>query len=148
MLIGQYLTKLGAKNRIAMPKKFRQEMGNKLVVTRGYEGCLVIVDAGRWEVMTKEILGGTFVDRKIRDSGRFLLAGAHEVELDEQGRFVIPETLVKYSSLRGETSFLGLGNWVEIWSSDKWQEHEEYVKENSESIAQDLADIVNSKDSK
>ncbi len=148
MLIGQYSNKLGAKNRTALPKKFRNELGQKVIVSRGYEGCLVIVDEQRWEKIVKEVVDGTFIDKKIRDSGRFLLAGAHEVELDDQGRFVVPEMLVKYANLRNDIVFLGLSNWVEVWSADKWQEHEEYIKENGDQIAQELADVVRGQNTK
>ncbi|MBN2100563.1 division/cell wall cluster transcriptional repressor MraZ [Candidatus Dojkabacteria bacterium] len=142
MIIGQYKSKVGEKNRVAFPKQFRNEMGDKLIVTRGYEGCLIAVDQKRWEVITKEITQGTFIDRKIRDAGRFLLAGAHEVDLDTQGRFVVPKGLVEFSGLSKEAVFLGLVNWVEIWSDEQWREHEEYVKENGEDIAQEIAEVI------
>jgi len=142
MIIGQYKSKVGVKKRVAFPKKFRDEMGENLIVTNGYEGCLVIVDQDRWAKITKEVTGGTFVDKKIRDSGRFLLGGAHEVELDVQGRFVVPDGLFGFAGISNEIVFLGLVNWVEGWSVDRWKDHQEYVSENSEMIAQDIADII------
>jgi MraZ protein len=138
MLIGQYSTKLGAKKRIAVPKKFREEMGDELILTRGYEGCLVLVDRERWDRITQDVVKGSFIDRKVRDSGRFLLAGAHEIELDAQGRFVLPAGLVKYAEFTDEAVFLGLVNWVEIWSQKKWGEQESFIKENGSAIAQEL----------
>lgn len=145
MLVGLYKSKLGVKRRVSFPKKFREILGDKLIVTRGYEGCLVVVDESRWNKITKDIVGGTFLDRKIRDSGRFLLAGAHEIELDSQGRFVVPEDLYEYSDLLSsgkEAIFLGLGNWVEVWSKKKWGEHEDYIRKNGERIVQELSDKV------
>ncbi|MFH1547265.1 MAG: division/cell wall cluster transcriptional repressor MraZ [bacterium] len=145
MLVGLFTSKLGSKRRISFPKKFREILGDKLIVTRGYEGCLVVVDESRWNEITKDVVGGTFLDRKVRDSGRFLLAGAHEVELDLQGRFVIPEDLFDYAELSNsekQAVFLGLGNWVEVWSIKEWREHEEYVRRNGEVIVQELADKV------
>jgi MraZ protein len=117
-------------------------MGNDLVITNGYEGCLVAVDTNRWEEITKEIVGGSFVDKNIRDAGRFLLGGANEISLDNQGRFVIPQMLYEYGDFEDEVVFLGLVNWVEIWDLNKWQEHQNFVEENSGEIAQKLADIV------
>ncbi|MEA3357242.1 MAG: division/cell wall cluster transcriptional repressor MraZ [Patescibacteria group bacterium] len=144
MIVGQYQIKIGAKKRVAFPKKFRDSMGNKLFITRGYEGCLVIVDQKRWNKITNQITQGTFLDRRVRDSSRFLLAGAHEIVLDEQGRFVIPDGLFQYAELeleKKEVVFLGLVNWVEIWSVEKWHEHEEYVRQNGEQIVQELAGL-------
>lgn len=140
MLIGQHSSKIGAKKRIAVPKSFREELGSDVILTRGYEGCLVLVDRVRWEDITKDIMNGSFIDKKIRDSRRFLLAGAHEIELDDQGRFVLPTGLYTYASLSKTAHFLGLINWVEIWSEEKWKEHEEYIREHGDAIAQELAD--------
>jgi MraZ protein len=145
LLIGQHKNKIGDKNRVAFPKAFRDEMGKKLVITNGYEGCLVAVDEGRWQEITKEIVQGSFIDKNIRDSGRFLLGGANEVSLDDQGRFVIPQMLYDYGEFDKEVVFLGLVNWVEIWDADKWQERKDYVDENSDEIAQKLSDIVSKK---
>jgi MraZ protein len=142
MLVGQHSSKLSAKNRVAFPKKFREELGSEIIVTRGYEGCLVAVDFEKWEKITKDVVEGNFIDRRVRDSGRFLLAGAHEVEMDNQGRFVIPKGLVDYGELEEEAIFIGLVNWVEIWSKEKWMEHEEFLKNNGENIAQEIADLV------
>ncbi len=145
MLIGQHKNKIGDKNRVAFPKAFRDEMGKNLVITNGYEGCLVAVDESRWQEITKEIVQGSFIDKNIRDSGRFLLGGANEVSLDDQGRFVIPQMLYDYGEFDKEVVFLGLVNWVEIWDAGKWQERKDYVDENSDEIAQKLSDIVNKK---
>lgn len=141
MIIGQYSSKVGEKNRVAFPKKFRQEMGDKLLVTRGYEGCLVVVDASQWKNITRNIVDGSFVDKKIRDTSRFLIAGAHEIDLDTQGRFVIPSGLVEYAQIQDEAIFLGLMNWVEIWSHSDWKKHEEYIRKNGDQIAQKLVEV-------
>ena len=101
-----------------------------------------MVDRDPWDEITKDVVGGSFIDKKIRDSGRFLLAGAHEVELDAQGRFVLPGGLQKYATLSERAHFLGLVNWVEIWSEEKWKEHEEYIREHGSVIAQELSEVL------
>lgn len=142
MLVGQYTSKIGVKKRIAVPKRFREELGDELIITRGYEGCLILVDKARWDEITEDVVSGSFIDKKIRDSGRFLLAGAHEISLDEQGRFVIPGGLHQYAGLAKNACFLGLVNWIEIWSEEKWHEHEMFIKENGDQIAQELAEVT------
>jgi MraZ protein len=145
MLVGQFTSKVGVKKRVAVPKRFRDELGDDLILTRGYEGCLILVDKLRWDQITKDVVAGSFVDKKIRDSGRFLLAGAHEIVLDEQGRFVIPGGLFQYAGLLKNACFLGLVNWVEIWSEEKWREHEEFIKQNGDKIAQEIADVTSAR---
>ena len=139
MIIGEHKQKLGDKNRIAFPKKFREELGNKLIITKGYEGCLTIMSPAQWEEMVTESVSGPFVSELIRDTRRFLLASASEIELDAQGRFVVPPYLIEYSNMKVEGTFLGLGKWVELWSSDKWLEKRKQVEEDSSSTGQKLS---------
>lgn len=139
MIIGEHKQKLGDKNRIAFPKKFREVLGNKLIITRGYEGCLTIMSPAQWEEMVNESISGPFVSELIRDTRRFLLASASELELDAQGRFVIPPYLVEYSEIKVEGTFLGLGKWVELWSSDKWDEKRKQIDSSSAQTGEKLA---------
>src|SRR3989338_3713185 len=138
MIIGEYQQKLGDKNRIAFTKKFREELGNKLIMTKGYEGCLVIMSPAQWEEMVSDSVSGPFVSGVVRDTSRFLLAGASEIELDSQGRFVIPTYLKEYSELDSEGVFLGLGRWVELWGSEKWRKKKSDVDNESSVIGEKL----------
>jgi len=141
MLIGEYRYKVEAKNRISLPKKFREEIGNKIVVTRGYEGCLVVVSPRQWEVLIEDAARGPFVSEAVRDTSRFLLGGAVEVELDEQGRFVLPQPLKEYAGIGKEVCFLGLGRWVEIWDAEKWAKRKAYLAKHSGEIGERLQRI-------
>jgi MraZ protein len=141
MIIGEHKQKLGDKNRIAFPKKFREELGNKLIITRGYEGCAILMSPAQWEEMISDSILGPFVSESIRDTRRFLLAGASEIELDAQGRFVIPPYLVEYSEIKSEGTFLGLGEWVELWGTNKWEEKRKQIESNSSSIGEMLAGV-------
>ncbi len=138
MIIGEYQQKLGDKNRIAFPKKFREELGNKLIMTKGYEGCLVIMSPAQWEEMVSDSVSGPFVSGLIRDTSRFLLASASEIELDSQGRFVVPTYLKEYSELDSEGVFLGLGRWVELWGQEKWSKKKTDVEKTSSVIGEKL----------
>lgn len=141
MLIGEHVYKVGEKNRVALPKAFREEIGSKIVVTRGYEGCLVVVSPSQWEKLISDAASGPFVSGPVRDTSRFLLGGAAEIELDEQGRFVIPKSLLDYAEIRDEVCFLGLGRWVEIWDKSRWEEREEYLSQEAAEIAEKLAGL-------
>ncbi len=139
MLIGEYTSKLQDKNRVAMPKKFRSEIGDKIIITKGYEDCLIVVPENRWELMIKDIANRPFTITSARDTSRFILGSASEVLLDDQGRFVIPQALISHAYLEGEVSFLGLVSWIEVWSSSKWREREAYLRDNGANIADELS---------
>ena len=143
MIIGEFSQKIGDKNRIAFPKKFREELGNKLIITKGYEKCLIIVSPAQWDEMIADSVSGSFVSGLIRDTRRFLLASASEIELDAQGRFVVPSYLKEYASLETEGIFLGLGEWVELWDQNKWIQKRKEVEDGSSEIAERLAHLKN-----
>ncbi len=138
MLIGEFETKITDNNRVAVPKKFREELGNDLIILNGYEGCLIIVDESKFLALTKDIVAGRFINDAVRDMTRFLVGSAQEIRLDKQGRFVLPQSLRDYACLESECIFLGLFSWVELWSKSRWMERKEYVKTNAAEIANKL----------
>jgi MraZ protein len=128
MLIGQYFSKITLKNRISVPKKFRSEIGDKLIVAKWYEGCLVIVPEIRWKEILDKLTGKMeIITKAVRDTDRFILGSAYELELDAQGRFVIPAILKEYAGLSENVIFLGLGERIELWDEKSWKEKEKSV---------------------
>lgn len=138
MLIGEYSTKLGEKNRVAVPKKFREEMGANMIVAKGYEGCLILVTKQQWMEMTKGMLSAPYTKEAARDTARFIIGSASEVDADKQGRFVMPTSLKTFAGLNKEVIFVGLMNWVEVWGKEEWDERSEYLSGNSSLIAEKL----------
>ena len=125
MLIGQYLVKLTDKGRLALPSKFKKILGNEIIVAKWYEGCIVIVDSHKWQGLLNKLTGNAeHITESVRDTDRFLLGSAFEVELDAQGRFVVPKTLRRYANIQREAVFLGLGDRVEILDEKTWSEKE------------------------
>ncbi len=122
VLIGQQVGKIGPKNRIAVPKKFRAELGKDLVVGTGFEECLILLSVEGFKRMVDEALGGSITEKKVREETRFLLSEAEEVTLDKQGRFVMPQHLKKYAQIQNEVYFIGLMRWVEVWDKKSWEE--------------------------
>lgn len=142
MIIGEYRQKLTERNRIAFPSKFREVLGNKLIVSKGYEGCLLVMSPDQWNALVSDSISGPFVSGLVRDSARFLFGSATEIELDSQGRFVIPQYLMEYSNFSSEGVFLGLGRWVELWSLSEWDKKKKEVEDNSSSVAEKLSQII------
>lgn len=145
MLIGQYRAKISLKGRVAFPKKFREELGDSLVATVGYENSLMVVSQKEWRSLIEATEGKPFIFDSARDTNRFLLGEASEVFLDEQGRFVLPPYLREHGKIGEEVVFLGLNKYVEIWDKKLWEEYQKYLNENIGKIAEKLGQI-NAKD--
>jgi MraZ protein len=143
MLIGQYLANIGDKKRLSVPKKFRQELGSKLIITRGFENCLVIVNETSWKDITSDVSEASYGLQEMRDVSRFLIGGAAEIELDSQGRFVIPDNLYKYAELQNEVCFVGLMRWIEVWDKNKWDKSDSEIRTKNAETAQNLNAILN-----
>lgn len=140
MLIGHYYVKLTDKNRAAVPKIFREELGENAICAKWYEGCLVVVSKNSWQELLAKLTGKSeVITRSVRDTDRFILGSAFEFEFDRQGRFVIPKSLKEYAKLTKEVVFVGLGNRVEIWDKKAWREREVYVQEKSAELVEQLA---------
>ncbi|SRR5260221_2014405 len=139
MLIGEYQTNIGDKNRVLLPKKLRDQFSGKVYVTRGYENCLIIVDTTRWESLVGEINKSPLLSLTVRDTKRFIIGGAVEVDYDSQGRFVMPEPLKEFAELIDKIIFIGVGEWAEIWSEEKWKLKLESLSRNVSDLADKLA---------
>lgn len=141
MIIGEYQNRIGEKKRVALPKKFRIEIGDEIILTRGYENCLVLVNKGMWEKIGSDVINGSFINKNIRDTSRFLVGSASEVSLDPQGRFVIPQGLFDYANLNEDIVFVGLINWIEIWSLEDWKKKLNEISEKSSEIANEISKV-------
>jgi len=138
MILGQYQTRVSKKGRVAFPKKLRQGLGAKIIITRGYEGCLIAVSESQWSTLVESTEKKPFVFGPARDTARFLLGNAALVELDDQGRFMIPAHLKEYSRLKDKAIFLGLNKYVEVWAKTKWEEYQKYLSKNIDQISERL----------
>ena len=141
-LIGQYSAKVSGKGRTAFPKRFREVLGEKIIVTRGYEGSLIVVSEKDWLTLTEGTGDKPFIFGAARDTTRFLLGNAALVELDGQGRFVIPNHLKEYGQFKEEALFLGLNRYVEIWAKEKWESYQTYLSKNIDKISEKLNEKV------
>ena len=136
MLIGEYEGKLTDKNRLAIPKKIRDELKGNMVLSRGYEGCLILLDAKLWQVLEKTINRKPILSLSVRDMKRYILGSAYEVELDDQGRFVLPNNLKDFGKIDKNVYFVGLMDWVEVWAEEKWKAKINELSKNATDIAE------------
>lgn len=138
MLIGQYEAKFSEKHQVSFPKKYREVLGDKIIITKGLEKCLIIVSQDKWGTLLEGTEGQPFTNRQAREMQRFLLGNAAYIELDEKGRFVLPEHLANYAKLTDEVIFAGIVKFVELWDKKEWEEEQEKLSDNIESIASRL----------
>jgi len=139
MLIGRQDSKIDEKNRISFPKKFRKELGDSLVVTQGFEGSLIVISVDQLKLLLEGTEGKPIIDKSARETERFLLGSAEEVELDEKGRFIIPDHLRKYANLTQEVSCLGIIRYVQIWDKKRWEDHNSELTKTIEPITEKLS---------
>jgi len=141
MLIGQYRTKVSPKGRLAFPKRFREVLGDNLVVTVGYENSLMVVSSKDYKSLIESTESQPIILNSARDTNRFLLGEATEIDLDEQGRCVLPSYLRSHAKIGEEAVFLGLNKYVEVWDKQVWEEYQKYLKENINNIAEKLSNV-------
>jgi len=140
MLIGQYEGKIGEKHQAALPKKFREILGEKLIITKGFENCLIIVSEENWKTLLEGTEGRPFTNKATRELQRFLLGNATYIELDTKGRFVLPEYLRLFAGIKQEIVFAGIQRFVEVWEKKAWEEHQKRLGTTIESIAEKLTE--------
>lgn len=141
MLIGQYDAKVAEKQQVAFPKKFREILGMKLVITKGFDGHLVIVSEENWEALLEGTENKPFIDKDTRETQRFLLGNATFVELDAKGRFIIPEYLRLFANIQKDVVFAGIKRFVELWDKEAWEKHQALLSKNIVSITQRLTEM-------
>ena len=148
MLIGQYEGKVGAKGRTAFPKRFREELGDKLIITFGYENSLIVVSEENWRSLLEGTEGKPFIQSETRETQRFLLGGAVSIELDSKGRFILPSFLREFAGIEAEIIFLGISRYVEIWDKTRWVSYRKNLENNIERISQKLVEKEEKKNDK
>jgi len=141
MLLGEYRHNLDSKGRVAIPAKFRDKLGAGAIITRGIDNCLFVFSNKEWEVLAQKLVALPLAQANSRAFVRLMLAGAMDVELDNQGRILIPDYLRKYAGLRKQVVVAGLYNRVEVWDSEKWQEYKNKTESASEEIAEKLGEL-------
>ena len=140
MLIGNYTSSLSAKRRTAIPKKFLEILGKEIILAKWYENCLVIVRKSVWDALLNKLSGKAEIATKpVRDTERFIMGSAYEVQPDSQGRIVIPQNLVSYANLESNLVFLGLKDRVEIWDKRLWEEKEKEVSQKASEYLEKIA---------
>ncbi|WP_040211936.1 division/cell wall cluster transcriptional repressor MraZ [Clostridium polynesiense] len=123
MFIGEYNHSLDSKNRMIIPSKLREELGTKFIITKGLDGCLYAYPLEEWKILEEKLRTLPLTNKDARAFVRFFFAGASEIEVDKQGRGLIPQNLIEYAGINKEIISIGVLTKIEIWSKEKWEEY-------------------------
>lgn len=138
MFIGEYTHTIDDKGRVAIPMKFRGEIAHGAVVTRGLDNCLFLYPKHEWEKLSDKLGSLPMSKANTRAFVRLMLAGAMEVELDTQGRTVIPDYLRQYAGVKKNIVVAGVLNRLEIWDAHAWEKYKAGTEKESVKIAEEL----------
>ena len=139
MYMGEYNHTIDAKGRLIIPSKFRDVLGDEFVVTKGLDGCLFVYDNTEWSAFEEKLKALPLMNKESRKFVRFFLAGAASVEVDKQGRILLPAVLREFAALDKDVVLVGVGARIEIWSSQRWSEAAEY--DDMDDIAEHMSEL-------
>ncbi len=140
MFMGEYNHTIDAKGRLIIPAKFREQLGDEFVITKGMDGCLFVYPFEAWKEFEDKLKALPLtVNKEARKFSRFFLAGAATVELDKQGRALVPGTLREFAGLDKEVVLAGVLDRIEIWDKDKWHEASDY--DDMDDIAEHMSEF-------
>ncbi|MBI4087449.1 MAG: division/cell wall cluster transcriptional repressor MraZ [Candidatus Liptonbacteria bacterium] len=141
MLLGEYQHNLDNKGRVAIPAKFKDRLAPGAIITRGLDNCLFVFASKEWEALAQKLVALPLAQANSRAFVRLMLAGACDVNLDNQSRILIPDYLRQYAGLEKSLTIAGLYNRVEIWDSFRWAEYKKKTEGASEEIAEKLGEL-------
>lgn len=141
MFIGEYSHNLDDKGRLAVPKKFRADLSKGAVVTRGLDSCLFLYTKNEWEKLAQKLAGLPFAQANTRAFARLMLAGAMDVEVDKQGRVMLPDYLRQFAGIKKNVVVAGLYSRLELWDAKKWGEYKKRTEAKSNAIAEQMSQL-------
>ena len=141
MFMGEYSHTIDTKGRLIIPSKFREELGETFVVTKGLDGCLFVFSDEEWKAFEIKLKSLPLTNKNARQFARFFVAGATPCELDKKGRILLPATLREFAGLEKDVVLTGMLNRIEIWSKEKWNENNSLDDVAMDEIAEQMTDL-------
>lgn len=141
MLLGEYTHSIDQKGRVAVPAKFRSKISSGAILTRGLDNCLFLFGEKEWQALAEKLIALPLAQANSRAFTRLMLAGAMDVEIDTQGRILVPEYLRTYAGLGKQVVIAGLYNRIELWDAEAWAKYKQKTENQSQEIAEKLSDL-------
>ena len=139
MLLGEHEHALDDKNRLTLPAKLREQLGERVAVSRGLDGCLYVYSEPEWARLAERVGSLDPFSREARTMQRWFFASGSDAELDKQGRMVIPATLLKTAGIGRDVTVAGVYDHLEIWDRAAWRQQLHEVEGSAEDVAERLA---------
>ncbi|WP_129596453.1 division/cell wall cluster transcriptional repressor MraZ [Anaerophilus nitritogenes] len=141
MFIGEYFHTIDTKGRVIIPSKFRDELGEKFIMTKGLDHCLFVYAPNEWREIEKKLKSLPLTNKDARAFVRFFFSGATECELDKQGRITIAPNLRSHAKVEKEVIIIGVSTRVEIWSKEEWEIYNEIADLSYDDIAEKMVEL-------
>ncbi|TSD02502.1 MAG: MraZ protein [Parcubacteria group bacterium Athens0714_24] len=141
MLIGEYKHNLDPKKRVAIPAKFRKEIGDKAVIAKGQDKCLFVYTMAEWEKVAEKLSQLPTGSADTRNFVRLFLSGANEVEIDAMGRILISDQLKTFAELKEKAVIVGVHKRLEIWNEENWEEYKTRLEKDTDMLAEKMGEI-------
>ncbi len=141
MFLGEYEHSVDTKGRIAVPARYRAKLEQGLVITRSFDQCLFVYPQEEWESLSLKLNALSFVQEEVRKARRMLFGNAFELELDRQGRILVPGSLRDFAKIGSDAIVAGMGSYIEVWPTEAWRANQEALTSDSTAIAETLASL-------
>ncbi|MFT5281050.1 MAG: MraZ protein [Flavobacteriaceae bacterium] len=141
MLLGQYNHILDGKNRLSLPSKVRRQLGKKVIVTKGLDGCLFLYTEKDWKNFSDKMSDLPMGQADTRAFSRFILGSATEIDIDSNGRILLPSVLASFAKLKSKVVIAGVYSRMEIWDEKAWDKHQAENEKRADALAEKLGDI-------
>ncbi len=142
MFLGRFAHTLDAKGRLAVPARFRELLAGEAVLTRGIDRCLALYPMSAWLPLAERIEALSISDPDARAFRRLVFAEAANLELDGQGRILVPPELRRYAGIEREALIVGVNSSVELWNPSRWESVHTLIDQDGAAIAQRLASLI------
>ena len=140
MLMGEFHHNIDEKGRLIIPSKFRSELGERLIITKGLDKCLFVYSETEWNKVMQKVGSLQFTKKNVRAFERTFIGGASIIEFDKQGRINITSPLVHYANIKKECVIIGVSERLEIWSKEEFESYMNDNEDNLEQITENIFD--------
>ncbi|WP_371369796.1 division/cell wall cluster transcriptional repressor MraZ [Sporomusa rhizae] len=141
MFMGEYLHTVDNKGRLILPAKFREELGEIFIATKGLDNCLFVYTQSEWAILEEKLKKLPLAKPEARAFVRFFFSGAAELECDKQGRVLLPTNLREHANLEKDVVVIGVSTRIEIWDKGAWDKYNQQISPTVAEIAENLADL-------
>ena len=141
VFMGEFLHTIDNKGRLILPAKFREDLGDTFVITKGLDNCLFIYSKPEWGIIEEKVKKLPLAKPEARAFVRFFFSGAAEVECDKQGRVLVPNNLREFGGLDKDVVVIGVSSRIELWDKETWENYNSVIAPSVAQMAEDLTDL-------